>query len=736
MAVLGPVMKLEHLPDHLLTMTMDVHVWINSLDSTFVRDPPAAVVQAILARPFVKPDWPEERALLDALLVARTRIDTFHALLSFGQLLLEQLRATEASASGRDGAPVDMWSRRSSKNPSRMASAGTSRGDDPDWVAPSVHEEDVARAAFEEKMAWLMGLFAEALSGSYTLPSSTIAALTEFATDVEKLDVAQLQLVCAQITPFIANKAGKTGPPMAIFPDVVSPAISNILNADKPHTKMSNAQELKFINNMVEQDHILASLEGIWLQVDSDPDRLVMPSQVGIQEQALEETLVSCSPGILEFSYNSLTWYGLERDANAATATFTPGLTLLFPMITRFSLGRIMDATLLPYGKNTLHTILGGGPSTTGPGGAGGGGSGGSVGGALGAGGLGGLGGGLGGGGGLGQLRRDETATIKAFYLNIFTATDNFRLYPFYEDEIYKAVDMIAMATGLVPFKESQFVKYTVAKRLQMTRHHILDAILARHRHRAARLAASATVVGTAGRGMPVASNSSSTGLRGVTSNTSDGASDMSDRRMPASAASSGDLDPGMSVTSSDSDGRTSPTGRARTGTAAAAAAAAGALGRTASGTGPWIDHSADLIKVLRKLTQEREPQALYDLELLYHSCRIEAEVTKETLHHLRVLWHQSQSETVRLKVLAILDRLLDRSVMREGDPNFTVLYKWLRHLEETVSPYKSAESLKIILVLLRRAKAIQTDPLTPIAQIQASFDCLPEYDRFARFFG
>ncbi|KAJ3160039.1 hypothetical protein HK101_000972 [Irineochytrium annulatum] len=103
----------------------------------------------------------------------------------------------------------------------------------------------------------------------------------------------------------------------------------------------------------------------------------------------------------------------------------------------------------------------------------------------------------------------------------------------------------------------------------------------------------------------------------------------------------------------------------------------------------PWIEHSADLVTVIDALTSEGQPQRIVDMERLFHSCRVEIEVTKEAVYLLRKIWHQSQSEQVRLKVLSVVDRLLDKVIMRQGDPNFSITFKWLKHLEETVSPYK-----------------------------------------------
>ncbi|KAI8802510.1 hypothetical protein BJ742DRAFT_858356, partial [Cladochytrium replicatum] len=139
----------------------------------------------------------------------------------------------------------------------------------------------------------------------------------------------------------------------------------------------------------------------------------------------------------------------------------------------------------------------------------------------------------------------------------------------------------------------------------------------------------------------------------------------------------------------------------------------------------PWIEHSGHLMRIIKSLTAEHSAQRLPDLERLYHSCRMEAEVTKEAVYQLRRIWHTTQSEETKLKVLSVFDRLLDKSVMREGDAVFMTAFRWLKLLEDTVSPYKSADALKIVVSLVKRAKTIQVEPLmsSAISQCYGQFD-------------
>ena len=103
----------------------------------------------------------------------------------------------------------------------------------------------------------------------------------------------------------------------------------------------------------------------------------------------------------------------------------------------------------------------------------------------------------------------------------------------------------------------------------------------------------------------------------------------------------------------------------------------------------PWIDNPTSLSTILSALTVEHAPQKILDMERVYHSCRLEKEVTKETLMILKKIWYNSLSEAVKMKVLSVLDRLLDPMVMRPGESSFEQTYVWLAHLEETLNPYK-----------------------------------------------
>ncbi|ORX82127.1 hypothetical protein BCR32DRAFT_244381 [Anaeromyces robustus] len=144
----------------------------------------------------------------------------------------------------------------------------------------------------------------------------------------------------------------------------------------------------------------------------------------------------------------------------------------------------------------------------------------------------------------------------------------------------------------------------------------------------------------------------------------------------------------------------------------------------------PWITTSNELLNSLNRLTHESKPQRILEIERLFHSCRMESEVTKETIYYLRKRWHETYSERVRVKILIIIDRLIDRTILTQSDPNFILILKWLEYLEESLHPIKNFEVLNLIQTLIKRAKMIRIKTLTPISinSLTTSFD---QYDEF-----
>ena len=57
---------------------------------------------------------------------------------------------------------------------------------------------------------------------------------------------------------------------------------------------------------------------------------------------------------------------------------------------------------------------------------------------------------------------------------------------------------------------------------------------------------------------------------------------------------------------------------------------------------------------LLNKLCSAEQPPRLVDLERLYHSCRLNREVTRETLKNLQQLWSGTTNEGLEFVCLLV----------------------------------------------------------------------------------
>eukprot|EP01006_Ploeotia_vitrea_P038006 TRINITY_DN66192_c7_g1_i1.p1 TRINITY_DN66192_c7_g1~~TRINITY_DN66192_c7_g1_i1.p1 ORF type:complete len:607 (+),score=364.69 TRINITY_DN66192_c7_g1_i1:242-1822(+) len=133
--------------------------------------------------------------------------------------------------------------------------------------------------------------------------------------------------------------------------------------------------------------------------------------------------------------------------------------------------------------------------------------------------------------------------------------------------------------------------------------------------------------------------------------------------------------------------------------------------------------------------TDEEHAIKAVDLERLYHSCRLNSEVTRETLSMLQQVWDDAPKDTeeVLLNVLMVVERLLDRSVMNARQSNFRNLLLWLKHLEGTLDPYRNARSLKMVTNLIKAARRIKSYRIGGIGPTQVS-QTFGDLDRLRRF--
>lgn len=134
-----------------------------------------------------------------------------------------------------------------------------------------------------------------------------------------------------------------------------------------------------------------------------------------------------------------------------------------------------------------------------------------------------------------------------------------------------------------------------------------------------------------------------------------------------------------------------------------------------------WISDMDTLNAVIRFLisitTNRADEQYQYELERLFHSCRLNDEVAVETVSTFREMW-ESVPEAIHLKILAIIDRLLDRALMHVDSPAFWALNNWLDHVEKTLNPYKNSKTLEIIYELKHRVQMLKKHTLVPLSLI------------------
>ncbi|KAI8913207.1 hypothetical protein EDD86DRAFT_199944, partial [Gorgonomyces haynaldii] len=137
----------------------------------------------------------------------------------------------------------------------------------------------------------------------------------------------------------------------------------------------------------------------------------------------------------------------------------------------------------------------------------------------------------------------------------------------------------------------------------------------------------------------------------------------------------------------------------------------------------PWIDTSASLTRTLWSMIHAQKEPSIEDLERLYHSCVREPQVGRETLNYLQSQWTEAEQETQKLRVLMIVDRLLNKTLMPKTDPLFMTTYEWLKYLEEAIRPFDSRRLLEVVTNLHQRARSIFLEPLTPLNNTSISFN-------------
>ena len=138
-----------------------------------------------------------------------------------------------------------------------------------------------------------------------------------------------------------------------------------------------------------------------------------------------------------------------------------------------------------------------------------------------------------------------------------------------------------------------------------------------------------------------------------------------------------------------------------------------------------WIAHTEDLQKVMDRLTNASGGQKIKDIELVFHSCRMNPSVTTEVIRYTMEVWEELETaDESRLRLMTVVSRLLDRAVMQPNDPNITVLERWLREVEGRLDPHSSMQLVKFTIRLQEITAQLKQQPISTLnsKQVRAEF--------------
>jgi hypothetical protein len=143
---LAELLKLEHMPDLLLSITIDMPIWINSLDLTLVKKTPRDLVKEVLVRPFCKPDTKDIKYLIEKLQSPSSQIDVLNSLLRHAELLVRFIREENEKL-------LHASEKESTRSEASLTVLNTT-----DRKASVV--SSVSVVAFEMKLSWIIGFLA------------------------------------------------------------------------------------------------------------------------------------------------------------------------------------------------------------------------------------------------------------------------------------------------------------------------------------------------------------------------------------------------------------------------------------------------------------------------------------------------------------------------------------------------------------------------------------------------
>ena len=147
-----------------------------------------------------------------------------------------------------------------------------------------------------------------------------------------------------------------------------------------------------------------------------------------------------------------------------------------------------------------------------------------------------------------------------------------------------------------------------------------------------------------------------------------------------------------------------------------------------------WIVHTESLVVLLKAITKEGTPIRIADMERVYHSCRRNKMVIIESIKILKEIVEKAKTEEVLLKVLTLVDRLLDGDILTGDDKAVNSILDWLHYVESILDPFSSSNSLKMLLRVCKRAEGLQSQTVAPYVESFYDQSVFMLRDVFAHF--
>eukprot|EP00474_Spongospora_subterranea_P010937 CRZ11395.1 hypothetical protein [Spongospora subterranea] len=147
------------------------------------------------------------------------------------------------------------------------------------------------------------------------------------------------------------------------------------------------------------------------------------------------------------------------------------------------------------------------------------------------------------------------------------------------------------------------------------------------------------------------------------------------------------------------------------------------------------ITHTRQLLVMIDEMTRSDAPVNVENIERLVHSCRCAKPVLDEALVILRKRWVMTNSENVKSKILAVMERLMDPTLISGNNEGLKRISIWMAQLERDMDASKHKRLLRHLSVVRKQVDeliAMRLPSMSPM-QEESRFDpsSWPIPDRF-----